>query len=495
VPDADLVTAPDASQLRRASVRGAIATFSAQVVQFVVSLTTTAVLARLLTPADFGLVAMVAAVAGVVTLVGDLGLSQATVQREDITAAQVTALFWVNAGVGVAVALAMVPTAFGVAAVYKEPKLVALAMAYGLLFLPAALSVQHRALLQRRMDFRSIAWIGVASNLGGAAAAILAARAGLGYWALVILPGTTGVLTMVGMWWRARWIPSGPRRTPHMAELLSFGGYVSGFNLLNYVGRNGDNVLIGARWGAKELGFYSKAYSLLLLPLQQINHPVSAVALPALARVQGQPDRFRRAYLRYMSALSSVTLPGIAFMIVFAPEICLAVLGPQWVAAAGIFRLLGVASLLQAVTNPLGTLMLSLGRARRMFGWALINNPLTVLAFWLGLAHGARGVALAYAIYTVGITLPLLVYACRGSPVTVLDILGSVTPGASVAAIVCLVSMGIRAWAGGGLSALATVIMGCAAAAVVWLLSYTTAFSAHNPLSLLRELRMEPRAS
>jgi PST family polysaccharide transporter len=495
MPDADLLTPPEPSRLRALSIQGGAAAFVAQVAQFVVAVATTMILARLLTPEDFGLLAMVAAPAGLLTLVGDLGLSQATVQREKISQAEVSGLFWVNALLGVVVAVLMVPVAFALVGFYGEPRVAAITIVYGVLFVPTALSVQHRALLQRRMDFRILARISVGAGVAGSVAAMLAAWAGLGYWSLLVLPGVTAAVTLASTWLVTGWTPNRPQRVDDLGSLLRFGGYLSGFNLVNYGARNADNLLIGWRWGAEELGFYSKAYSLLLLPLQQINGPVGAVALPVLSRLHGLPEsreRFKRAFSSYMGLLTRLTLPVVAGLIILAPEVCLLVLGPQWVASADIFRFLGLASLFQVVTNPLGALMISTGRTDRMFWLAAVNTPLTLAVFALGLPRGGMGVAVAYAAYNAVIFLPTVLYISRGSPLSIGEILRPVVPSVATAALVAGALLGARALIPEAWPLLARVAVAGSAAAVVWSGANAFVFKKDNPARLLRELRDVP---
>ncbi len=181
--------------------------------------------------------------------------------------------------------------------------------------------------------------------------------------------------------------------------MLAFGGNLTGFNVVNYFARNLDNILIGRYWGVEPLGLYSKAYSLLMLPLQQINAPISSVAIPALSRLQNDPEQYRKYYLKAISLITFVSLPGVMFMIVMSENIIRVVLGEQWIKASPIFSVLGISALIQVVLNTNGWLHVSIGRTDRMFRWGIFASFFIVVSFFIGLPYGAIGVATSLSAY------------------------------------------------------------------------------------------------
>jgi len=256
------------------------------------------------------------------------------------------------------------------------------------------------------------------------AVAIVMALCGTGYWALVAMSIVTAAVATVGYWVACSWRPGRPRRAAGVREMLAFGGYLTGFNTVNYFARNMDNVLIGWRWGPGPLGLYSRAYSILMLPLQQINAPAATVAVPSLSRLQDEPDRYRRAYREVLGKLTLVTAPLVALMTATSGWIIAIVLGPQWHGAAAIFAWLGIAAFVQPVTNTTGWLFITQHRTREFFIWGLIGSAIAVASFVVGLPHGPVGVAAAYAISSLLIGTPcLLWYVGRRGPVSAKDIL------------------------------------------------------------------------
>jgi O-antigen/teichoic acid export membrane protein len=238
---------------------------------------------------------------------------------------------------------------------------------------------------------------------------------GAGYWALLVQLAVSQLSGTALTWINCRWIPGRPKRGVGARPMLKFGGYLTGFSFVNYFARNADNILIGKVWGSSELGLYAKAYGLLLLPLQQVNGPISAVAIPALSRLQNDPEGFREFFRKVLSVITFVTFPLIAWMIVCRQEIVLLILGPQWEGAIRIFGILAISAFFQPIGNITGILYVTLGRTKRMFKWGLMSSSWLVLSFLVGLPYGAIGVALAYSIAMALMTLPLIMYAISGT--------------------------------------------------------------------------------
>jgi O-antigen/teichoic acid export membrane protein len=412
----------------RAARGGAVAVVS-QGLRFGLMLATTAVLGRLLTPQDYGLVGMVTIVMGFVALFKDMGLAAATIQREELTEQEVSTLFWVNLGFSAAVAVATAALAPLVAWFFAEPRLTAVTATYAVGFIFGGLAVQHEALLRRRMRFAALAGAGLTSLVVNAAATVAMAWAGFGYWALVYGQLVLGLSYAVCLWAVCGWRPRRPGRLSAVRPMLAFGRDLTGFTVVNYFSRNLDNLLIGRVWGAAQLGFYAKAYQLLLLPLDQVIEPVNAVAVPALSRLNGEPERYRLAYLRLLEKIAMVTMPLMAFMVVTSDWIVGVVLGPQWGESALIFSILGAAGVVQPVASTAGWLFVTQGRTREMLRWGLIGPPLLVLFIVAGLPWGAAGVAASYAVGYLCVVAPLLLwYVGRRGHVRAADIAAAVAP-------------------------------------------------------------------
>jgi len=412
------------TDLKGRSVRGGAVTMVAQAVKFSLQMCSTVVLARLLTPQDYGLIAMVTIVTGFVMMFKDMGLSMATVQRAEINHAQISTLFWINVILSLGVMLVTAALAPAIAWFYHEPRLTWITLALASAFIFGGLTVQHQALLRRQMRFGALAVVEIVSMLAGIVTAIIAALYEAGYWSLVLMQLATAITSAIGVWVACGWRPSlPPVRRSGVRPMLAFGGHLTGFSFVNYFARNADNLLIGKFWGPGPLGLYAKAYNLLMLPLRQINAPLSAVAIPALSRLQNEPEQYRNYYLKAISIIALVTMPFVMFLIVMSKDVIQLILGPQWVEAAPIFTFLGVAALLQPIANTSGWLFISQGRANHMLQWGLIGGILAIVSIVIGLPWGALGVAACYAITGFCIRTPLLFwFVGRKGPVRHADI-------------------------------------------------------------------------
>jgi O-antigen/teichoic acid export membrane protein len=407
--------------LKGRSVRGGAVTLSAQAVKFVLQIGSTAVLARLLTPADFGLIAMVATVTGFAGLFKDLGLSQATVQRAEITHDQVSTLFWINIFVSAVAGLLVAAIAPAVAWFYGEPRLAWVTVALGGTFIFGGLAAQHTALLQRQMRFGPLAAVEISSLSAGIATAVVLAMAGASYWALVGMVAVQAAVAAAASWMASGWWPNVPQRGTGVRPMLRFGGNLTGFNVLNYFTRNFDNVMIGAMLGSGPLGLYSKAYGLLMLPISQVNGPISSVVVPALSALRNEPQRYRHYFRRALETMTALSLPLVVFCSLHADSIILTILGPRWSVATPIFLALVPAAVVGAFNVAPGWLYVSSGRTRALFHYSLVAAPVTVCAMLVGLQWGAVGVAAGFScafVLCYGAIVPL---SCKGTPATARD--------------------------------------------------------------------------
>ncbi|MDN5870836.1 MAG: lipopolysaccharide biosynthesis protein [Nitrococcus sp.] len=407
------------------SVRGGTVMIAAQGVKFILQLGSLMVLARLLTPADFGLVAMVTAITGFAVMFKDAGLSMATVQRAEINHAQVSTLFWINVGLSIVfmgLTAALAPT---IAWFYGKPELTWIALSLAGTFIFGGLTIQHQALLRRQMRFTALAITSVASMASGIAAAVTAAVLGAGYWALVLMPATSAVTNTILVWLLCHWRPGLPRRGTDIRSMLAFGGNLTCCNFLNYLTRNADKMLVGWAWGAGPVGLYTKAYSLLMLPIHQINAPISGVVIPSLSRLKDDAERYRAYYMKAILLMTAVGMPLTAFALTAADDLVLAIFGEQWIEAVPIFRALAPAAFLGTFNVAAGWVYASQGRADRQLRWGVIATPANIVAFLVGLPFGAIGVAIAFSSAQAILRLPALVYCFKGTPLRLADV-GSV---------------------------------------------------------------------
>ncbi len=411
------------SDLKGHSLRGGSAVMLSQGAIFMLRLVSTAILARLLSPTDFGLIAMVVTVAAFADIFKDIGLSLATVQWEKLTHHQASNLFWINTATGAATMVALMAFSPVMVWFYDEPRLMSIGLWLSLMFLFGGLSAQHSALLKRQMRFGLLSLGEVLAMLLSVLVAVLLAWRWRGeadaYMALVWMMISRPFFVMMAVWMTFRWVPGWVRRRVGTGDLVKFGAGVTGFNIVNYVTRSADNILIGRFFGSLPLGLYAKAYQFLLLPIQQLRTPLVSVALPALSALQHDPVGYRRYMQKLLAILAFMTMPMMIYAAVFADMLVLVFFGPQWVAAIPFFTVFALLGFLQPVAGMCGLVLTTTGRARRFFLYGLLNGVIALVSFLMGLRWGAIGVAVAYTLANYLTLLPVWAFCFRGSPVSV----------------------------------------------------------------------------
>jgi PST family polysaccharide transporter len=423
------------SNLRRRSIRGGTAIVISQACRFAIGMAGIAALGRLLSPPDFGLVAMVAILIRFVTQFKDLGLTMATVQRPEITHQQVSTLFWVNSALGLAVAGFTMACAPLVAWFYDEPRLVDITLVLAIAFAVGGFGVQHQALLRRQMRFGALAAVSVCAKAVGVTVAIYMAMMGRGYWALVVMSVAIAVATTSGMWVACNWRPGRPTRTAGVGSMLAFGGSHTVSTNLNIAARNVDKLLLGLRTSADVLGFYSKAVELILDPIRQVNMPMGSVAVTTLSRLQDQPERFAAFYRRGVQLLASITLPLVAAVVATAHDLVPVVLGDQWDHVIPLVQILGLGAMFQALHPTLGWVLISTGRADRLLRWMVVSASVRIGAMFVGIEWGVEGMAIAVSAAMATLWLPATLFCYRPTPVRTRDQLSALWRPAIAAAV------------------------------------------------------------
>ncbi len=406
----DLIPDGGTKDLGRRTVRGGAVIFGTMILRKPIALAIMAALARLLAPEDYGLLGMVFAFTAFLQVFADMGLSLATVQKAELTLAQVSTVFWVNLAFSVVLAGLAAASAPAVAWFYGEPRLATVMLWISLGFALAGLGTQHTALLMRRMQFGRIAACDTASLLVGGGVGIWMAFNGFGVYALVGQTLAQIATRTAFAWILTGWAPGLPMRGSGVRGMLRFGGYLTGFNILNYFARNMDKVLLGYFWGTAAVGLYTRAYSLMILPIGMISGPMGSVMIPALSKLQTDHVRFREAYLRGLRIIALVSFPLMAGLFVTASDVIAVVFGPRWVAAVPIFRLLCIAGFWQGIYNSAGQVYAGTGRTDRMFRYGMVGSPVLIAGIAVGVSWGARGTAFGYVSAMTIILAPFLSY-------------------------------------------------------------------------------------
>jgi PST family polysaccharide transporter len=401
---------------------------SAQGLKFVIQTATTMVLARLLSPQDFGLQGMVLVMTGFLGLFQDAGLGMATIQRLEITHEQTSTLFWINVAVGVILATVCAASAPLLTAFYQEPRLYWIVVISGATFIFSGLAAQHSALLARGMRFVALARIGVLSLMAGSVTGIVMALLGYRYWSLVGMAMAGSVVGTASVWLSVPWVPGPPRRGCGVCSMLRFGGMAICNSFVIFLAWNAEKILLGRFCGADALGLYGRAYQLVTAPVLQFERSLSSIAFPALSRIQHDSERLAKSFLSAYYLHLSLTIPITITCVLFAEEIVGIVLGGNWMAAAAIFRLLAPVAVVFAVANPLSWLVMSTGRIGRALSMSAATTPLVILGIVLGLSQGPKGVALAYSSAMTLVLIPIAAWSKLGTGITWVDLWRATKP-------------------------------------------------------------------
>lgn len=413
----DEPTAP--SGLRRDVVRGLAWKAVSQLVTQGSRVAVGLVIARLLTPDEYGLAAMAIAFSALALVIADPALGAALIQRATVSEADRSTVFWFTVAAGLACTVAGLLLARPVADFFGHAEVAPLFAVESLTFVLVALSATQTALLTRQMAFRSLELRDMAGTLTGAVAAIALAFAGAGAWAIIAQSVVSATVATLLIWRFSTWRPSFVFSLDSLRSSGSYGGKLFVARLASYLNLNADNLLIGRYLGAGPLGVYALAYNVMITPLARVAAPVHGVLFPALARLQGDPERLGRAWLRGTRLTAAVTVPGFLGMLAVAPDFVPVVLGTRWNDSIPVLQLLCLAGIVQALQSTLASILQATNRAGTYLRFMLFSSTVNVSAFALGLQWGLVGVAAAFAV-AKALQLPVFpLLGCRsvGMPV------------------------------------------------------------------------------
>ena len=398
-------------------VKGSMATGLSQGVAMGFTIISAVVLARLLTPDDFGLLGMVSVIVNFLFIFKDIGLSNATIQKEEITRPQISTLFWINSLISLSLGLIMVAVGPLVARFYDRAELTGIMTVLAISFVVEGLTIQHTALLRRHLRFSAVAIADIMSRFSFLVTAIIMALLGFSYWSLV---GGHIVRSMVLLGftiYTCPWVPGRMQRGAGVRSMMRFGGHVTTGNLLAYLARNLDRILIGKLYGAAALGLYRQAYQLLMQPLTQVKYPLQHLSLPVLSSLQKEPERYRRYFSKLLDISISIALPVAVYCFLESEFLIRVALGPQWAEAAPIFRILAIGGIFVSASFLPGLALLSYGYSKKYMQLLIATSIIQSLSFVAGSPFGINGIAIAYTVSSFLVLIPMVILSFRGTSV------------------------------------------------------------------------------
>jgi polysaccharide transporter, PST family len=373
-----------------------------------------AILANLLVPVDFGLVALAAVFVAFAQLLVDQGLGDALIQRPTVTRSQIDTAFWAAVVTGTLLTLLGIMLAGPIATFLHEPRLEQILQALSLTFVLAALNSIQMALLRREMRFRSLAIRKLLAVAGGGAIGVAMAVMGYGAWALVGQQLANAAISVVTLWAVSPWRPGFQISRSDFRSLFSFGIHVVAGDALNFLSRNVDNLLIGAYLGLTPLGFYAVGYRILDTSQSLLINFARKLAFPIFARLQSDRDRLRRAYARVTRAVSVVILPGYIGLALVAQEAIVVIFGPRWVDSGPVAAVLFLIGPVLTIQLFSGSLLNGVGHPEITFRIRLVTTIVNLVGFFIAVFFFRDIVAVAGAFVVRGyLLMPLILWWVR----------------------------------------------------------------------------------
>ncbi|HEY0060980.1 MAG TPA: MOP flippase family protein [Telluria sp.] len=374
-----------------------VSTFGRRILSLLVNI----ILARLLLPEDFGLVAMAAVVLGFIDIFKDLGTGAALIQRKEVSDDLFSSIFWFNVGFGVMATAVTIACAPLVAAFYKEPRVTPVLMAMSVSFLLSALTIVHNGLMQRQMRFVTLAKIEVAAAAVSYTVGIGGALLGHGVWSLVYQVVANSAVFLVLIWWVSSWRPRFMFHWGEVRSVMSYSLNLAVFNVFFYFAQNVDNFLIGRYLGSEALGYYDLAYKLMTFPMQAISAVFGKVMLPFYARAQEDLPRFRQAFMRSAEAIAFITFPLMLGLLATREPFVMTVFGPKWTPVITLLALFAPVAAIRSITTTTGSIFMAMGRADLQLQWGVFTNLFVIAGLVIGLQWGIIGVAAGFTIATL----------------------------------------------------------------------------------------------
>lgn len=418
----------------------ALARVAKQLFQFITIL----VLARILQPEDFGLLAAAMLVLGFLNIFRDLGLAASIIQKKNPSQSLISSLFWISIFVGIIFAILLIFIAVPISEFFNSSELIPILQILTLNFIISSTSIIQQSLLEKELKFELIAKLDTGSSLLGSIAGIGCALLGFGVWSLVIQVMVTTTMFSLLIWLQQVWKPSFLIDFEEIRSVARFSSNLFGFNLLNYLVRNSDYLLIQKYLGERLLGYYNLAYRIMLYPLENISAIVSKVMFPYYSKIQDDNDDYRKSYLKITNSIALLTFPMMLWLMSSSEMFVLVLLGEKWSPIINLLSVLAPVGLIQSIYSPAGIIYQSKGRTDWWFRWGLLTAVLTISAFIIGLKWGILGVAVAYLIVTVLTFYPGLAIPFKLIELKVAVFIKSLSKTFFISLIVSLIVFGLN---------------------------------------------------
>ncbi len=452
------------------SVRGGLLwSLSSRVGSQALQLAFSIALARILSPAEFGTIGMLLVFSGFAQLIADSGLTSALIHKQDLREVDQSTVFWLQMAAAVALTAIFFATGGALAEFFRDPQLKELSRAMSLVFTIQALGLVHGAMLRRQFRFRFLGFASIAASAVSGVIAVALAILGFGVWALLWQILSYTAVTTVLMWAGLRWMPKFRFSGEAASELGRYGLYLLGHTALNYWLRNGANLIVGRYLGSVDLGIYSRANSLMLLPINNISAVFGQVMFPALARTQDDKREFQALYIKALRLIAFASFPLMAEVGLLSREVVTILFGDRWLPMVPILQILSVVGMFQSIISPVGWIFSALGRTKDQFLLSIFLVVAFAVAMGIGIEGGLLGVTLAYAAWTLLSGLMNIFLSCRVLEMAVYRIFEAVAKITAATAFTAAVAFAVDSTLGAQTAMVAKVLMSTATGALAYL--------------------------
>jgi len=414
--------------LKQKTISGVAWNGVGNVARQILQLLSMVVMARFLSPEDFGVYAILMIFVTFMQIFASMGTSQVVIHLDNPSQRMLSSIFFFNVAVGFLLFGVMYVAAWPIAWFFDNQILVHLLQIIGLTFIVTTLSLVQKALLEKSLYFKRVVSIETVALAIAAASGIMAAVNGFGIYSLIIHSLCNATLLSIGLWLNSHWRPSMMCRWDDIKQVLGYSFNLTGFSTINYFARNADTFLIGKFIGASPLGVYNIAYKIMLYPLENVSRVIVRVLFPAFSSVKHDNVRFKNGYLKAISFIALVTFPLMAGLFAVSENFVDLVFGDKWEGMATLLMILAPIGMMQSIVTTVGSIYTAKGTTSLMFKIGAANAVVSVISFIVGLPFGVNGVAIAYGLASILMLYPNLKYAWDQINLSVIEGLKSVSP-------------------------------------------------------------------
>ncbi|BBP45267.1 lipopolysaccharide biosynthesis protein [Thiosulfatimonas sediminis] len=391
------------------------------VIRQIVTVLTLIFMARILSPDDYGVYAILMIFVSFMAIFASMGLGQAIIYKDSPSQSFLSSIFYFNLGLNSILSILLFLLASLIASFFDKDGLEELVELISIIFIISSLSLINKTMLEKQMKFKLVVIVEIIALLASALIGLVSAYQQFGVYSLVIMAITNAFVLSTGFLIVYKWLPSLSFSFSHIQTILSYSANLTGFTFINYFSRQSDQFLIGKFLGSTSLGIYSMAYKIMLYPLQNISHVIIRVLFPAFSEIKNDHEKFREGYLKAISFIALITFPLMAGLLVTAESFVSLVLGPQWQEMAILLMVLAPVGMVQSITTTTGSIYMAKGTTGAMFRIGLANAVVTVSAFAIGVFFGLVGIVLAYAIANLIMLIPNFYYPWKQIKLSVIE--------------------------------------------------------------------------